>query len=69
MTGKHKGMARLLKDAYQLVQSFHCTAHRLELSVKDAVDTENSVSRFRILVDAIYKGYSQSPRNQREGDR
>ena len=68
MTGEHKGLARLLKDAYPLVKSFHCMAHRLELAVKDAVDTVNSVSHFRILVDAIYKVYSQSPKNQREID-
>jgi len=68
MTGEHKGLARLLKDAYLLVMSFHCMACRLELAVKDAVDTVNSVSQFRIFVDAIYKVYSQLPKNQREID-
>jgi len=32
------------------------------------VDTVNAVSHFRILVDAIYKVYSQSPKHQREID-
>jgi len=68
MTGEHNGLARLLKDAYPLVKPFHCMAHRLELAVRNAVDTVNAVSHFRILVDDIYKVYSQSPKHQREID-
>ena len=41
-------------------------AHRLELAVKNTVDTVNAVSHFRIFIDALYKVYSMSPKNQRE---
>jgi len=33
---------------------------------KNAIDTVNSVSHFRDLVDGVYKVYSLSPKNQRE---
>ena len=42
-------------------------AHRLELAVKNTVDTVNAVSHFRIFIDTLYyKVYSMSPKNQRE---
>jgi len=65
MTGEHKGLAQLPKDANPLVKSLHCMAHRLELAVKDGVDTVNSVAHIHVLVDAIYKVYSQSPKSRR----
>jgi len=69
MIGQHNGLAVLLKAKFPLTQSFHCMAHRLELAVKNSVDAVNPVSHFRILIDAIYKVYSQSPKNQREIDK
>ena len=68
MTGQHAGLAALLKEKFPLLQTFHCMAHRIELAVKNAVDTVNSVSHYRDLIDSIYKVYSQSPKNQREID-
>ena len=44
----------------------HCMAHRLQLTVNDAVDTVNFVSHFRIFIDSVYKTYSMSPKNQKE---
>ena len=35
------------------VHTFHCMAHRLELAVKNTVDTVNAVSHFRIFVDVV----------------
>jgi hypothetical protein len=40
-------------------------AHRLELAIKNCVDTVNAVSRFRMFVDELYKVFSMSPKNQR----
>jgi predicted RNA-binding protein with RPS1 domain len=68
MIGQHNGLAALLTATFPLIKSFHCMAHRLELAVKQSTDTVNSVSHFRDLVDAIYKVYSMSPKNQREID-
>ena len=36
------------------------------MAVKNAIDTVNSVSHFRDLVEGVYKVYSLSPKNQRE---
>jgi hypothetical protein len=66
MIGQHKGAATLLKKRYPLLQTFHCMAHRLELAVKNSVDTVNVVSHFKMFVDELYKVYSMSPKNQRE---
>jgi len=66
MIGQHKGVATLLKAKFPLLQTFHCMAHRLELAVKNSVDDINVVSHFKIFVDALYKVYSMSPKNQRE---
>jgi hypothetical protein len=41
-------------------------AHGLELAVKNAVDTVNVASQFRIFMDELYKVYSMSPQNLAE---
>ena len=66
MIGVHRGVSTLLKQKYPSLQTFHCMAHRLELAVKDAVDTVNPISHFRVFVDELYKVFSMSPKNQRE---
>lgn len=66
MIGQHRGVATLLKIRFPQLKTFHCMAHRLELAVKNAVDTVNLVSRFKMFVDELYKVYSMSPKNQRE---
>jgi hypothetical protein len=57
MIGQHKGVATLLKVRFPRLKTFHCMAHRLELAVKNAVDTVNLVSRFKMFVDELYKVY------------
>ncbi len=66
MIGQHNGLAALLTAKYPIIKPFHCMAHRLELAVKNATDTVNSVSHFCDLVDGVYKVYNMSPKNQRE---
>ena len=66
MTGQLKGVATLLKNKIPNLQTVHCMVHRLELAVKNAVDSTNFISHFRDVVDCIYKVYSVSPKNQRE---
>ena len=53
MIGQHRGVATLLRQRYHLLQTFHCMAHRLELAVKNTVDTVNAVSHFRIFIDTL----------------
>src|SRR5438552_273169 len=66
MIGQFQGVAKLLRDKNPHIKSFHCMAHRLELAVKDAVRSVNFISHFSIFIDALYKMYSLSPKNQRE---
>lgn len=66
MLGQFQGVSKLLRDKIPHIKSFHCMAHRLELAVKDAVHSVNCISHFGIFIDAIYKMYSLSPKNQRE---
>jgi hypothetical protein len=66
MIGNYRGVATLLKEKFPRVQSFHCMAHRLELAIKNAVDSVNGVYHFKIFIDSLYKFYSLSPKNQRE---
>lgn len=69
MIGQHKGVASLLTAKFPQLKSFQCMAHRLELAVKNSVDTANVVSRFKMFVDELYKVYITSPKNQRELER
>ena len=66
MIGQFQGVAKLFRDKIPHIKSFHCMAHRLELAVKDAVDSVNLILHFRPFIDAVYKMYSLSPKNQRE---
>jgi hypothetical protein len=66
MTGQYQGVAVLLRKDIPNLKAFHCMAHRLELAVKNAVDSVNCISNFRDFIDCVYKMYSMSPKNQRE---
>jgi hypothetical protein len=66
MIGQFGGVASLLKANCPLEKTFHSMAHRLELAVKNAVDTINAASHFRYFIDELYKVYSMSPKNQAE---
>ena len=66
MIGQYSGVATLLKNQYPAMSSFHCMAHRLELSIKHAVDTVSELSDFRCFIDEVYKVYSMSSKNQSE---
>jgi len=43
MSGKHKGVAKIIKDKATLALYVHCHAHRLNLALVDAVKAVNSV--------------------------
>jgi len=48
--GQHRDAATVLKAKYPQLKTFHCMAHRLELAVKNSVDTVNNASHFRMFV-------------------
>ena len=66
MVGEINGVATQLRSKFPHLKTFHCMAHRLELAVKNAVDSVNHVSYFRDFLDGLYKHFSLSPKNQRE---
>ena len=51
MMGQINGVSALLKSKYPLVKAFHCIAHRLQLAVKNAVDTVYVVLHYKSFVD------------------
>ena len=64
MMGQFNGVSALLKSKYPLAKAFHYMAHRLELAVKNAVDTVNVVQHYKSFVDELYKVYSLSPKKK-----
>jgi len=67
MSGCNRGLAKLIVDAYgPQVEFMHCMAHRLELSVADALKSVTATNHFQAFITSIYSLYSQSPKNQRE---
>ncbi|XP_070562434.1 zinc finger protein 862-like [Ptychodera flava] len=63
MIGARSGvMTRVRLDVPHLV-SVHCTAHRLELSLKSALKQTHRYSEIEDFLVRIYKFYNNSPRN------
>ena len=50
VVGQHRSVAAVLKAKYPQLKTFHCMAHRLELAVKNSVDTVNIASHFTMFV-------------------
>ncbi|KAF3836812.1 hypothetical protein F7725_004276, partial [Dissostichus mawsoni] len=65
LTGKASGLVVRLKNNFPNVQSVHCLAHRLELSVKDALKEVGGTNQFEIFISHLYSLYNQSTRNSR----
>jgi len=66
MTGVDNGVVTQLKRDYPRVKAIHCVAHKLELSVKDALKAVTSTNHFEIFITKLYTLYHQSHKNQRE---
>jgi hypothetical protein len=66
MLGRKSGVAKLLKGEFPSVIVWHCTNHRLELSVADTVKAVAGINRFRAFTDKLYVIYHASPKNNRE---
>ena len=66
MLGKESGVcSRFLRQFPRLV-IWHCSNHRLELSVHDTVEEVAGINNFHIFFDKLYALYHQSPKAQRE---
>ncbi|XP_059358928.1 E3 SUMO-protein ligase KIAA1586-like [Carassius carassius] len=65
MTGRQSGLVTRLKKDYPLLESIHCLAHRLELSVSDALKSVTGCNHFEIFISKLYTLYHQSPKNAR----
>lgn len=66
MMGCNSGVSTQLKDTVPHLVSVHCVAHKLELSVLDAVKTEDYLKKFENTVKQIFKFYYRSPKRRRE---
>ncbi|XP_059386262.1 E3 SUMO-protein ligase KIAA1586-like isoform X2 [Carassius carassius] len=66
MTGRQSGLITRLKKDYPLLESIHCLAHRLELSVSDALKSVTGCNHFEIFISKLYTLYHQSPKNARQ---
>jgi hypothetical protein len=66
MMGRKSGVAQQLKEKYPQLIIWHCSNHRLELAVGDAIKEVTGTFNFKSLMDKIYSIYQASPKNQRE---
>lgn len=66
MLGRIGGLHTLIKENYPHIILWHCSAHRLELSVNDALKSINATNHFKSFLDETYKVYSMSTKNQSE---
>ena len=54
MLGKHSDVATLLKEEFKnIVVTWHCLAHRLELAVGDTVAEVTSVNHFKLFLGTL----------------
>ncbi len=63
MTGRESGLITRLKKDYTLLESIHCLAHRLELSVNDALKSVTGCNHFEIFISKLYTLYHQLPKS------
>lgn len=66
MMGKKTGVATKFADIAPHVIPMHCVAHKLELSVLDAVKQAKYLGKFEETVKGIFKFYHYSPKMRRE---
>lgn len=67
MIGHKGGVTKKFSELIGLshLPSFHCVAHRLELTVHDACKSVTKVNHFVTFLDKLYCTFSRSPKNQR----
>ena len=67
MMGRQTGLATLMQQEFpNLVFTWHCLAHRLELAVGDPVKKVTGINHFKIFISTLYATYSMSPKNVRQ---
>jgi hypothetical protein len=66
MLGRKSGVATRLEEKFPRIVVWHCSAHRLELAVGDAVKEVAGTNNFKAFMDKLYTVYSQSPKNMIE---
>lgn len=66
MTGTKSGVGAILLGMFPDLVLWHCSNHRLELSVNDAIGEVSGINPFKIFLDSLYSLYNQSPKLQQE---
>ena len=65
VTGVYHGVGALMKESYPWLQVIYCFSYRLELSIKDAFQTDAFVKIDEMLMKMYYL-YQKSPKRVRE---
>ena len=67
MLGCRGGVARKFAELIERpnLPAFHCVAHRLELTIHDAIKSVTEINHFSIFLDKLYVTFSRSPKSQR----
>jgi hypothetical protein len=66
MYGSRGGVTKLFKDKFPSIIVWHCTNHRLELSVYGTIKDVAETNRFTSFLDKLYVVYHAPPENARE---
>ena len=54
MSGKHRGVAALIKEKAEMAMYVHCHAHRLNLALVDSVKSVQAAAEFFVLIEKLY---------------
>ena len=65
MVGKRSGVTTRFKNVNPFILSTHCASHRLALASSQAADKILYLVKYQEYINAVYKYYHYSPKNQR----
>ena len=65
MLGKNNSVGALFEEKFPSLIVWHCSNHRLELSVTDKVRSLSEINTFKAFIDKLYVVY-HVPKNSRE---
>lgn len=57
MMRSHSGVCAKFAEKFQHIVKWHCSSHRLELSVHDTTNEISGVDQFHIFFDKLYSSY------------
>lgn len=64
--GPKSGLMKIIRDEVPWLVSIHCVAHRLELAVKDSLETTSSWKEIEDMLLSIHSHFQKSPKRWRD---